>query len=162
MAIGQALLFGLGVTSCDKRKSGQRRWLHLGWSLIRCDFFSSFFSFLLIPPFPFLHLRYMILDAKKNNCYFPCYMLFFFIFFSFKLAWFFEWTGKNCAFSLWTFFYTSFSPGKSKHKSDKKNSLGGGGYYVFFSLVWQRCIFIGTLGNASDTASTWLQHGFDF
>ncbi|PTB45131.1 hypothetical protein M441DRAFT_306930 [Trichoderma asperellum CBS 433.97] len=99
----------------------------------------------------------MILDAKKNNCYFPCYMLFFFIFFSFKLAWFFEWTGKNCAFSLWTFFYTSFSPGKSKHKSDKKNSLGGGAIMFFF--LW--------FGSAAFLLEHWetlqipLQHGFN-
>ncbi|KAL6893321.1 hypothetical protein GGI43DRAFT_178573 [Trichoderma evansii] len=154
VAIGQELLSGLGVTICDKRKSGQRRWLHLGWSLIRCDFFfpSSFF---LIPPFPFLHLRYMILDAKKNTCYFPWYMLFF-LFFSFKLAWFFEWAGKkNYTFSSRTLSTHLSRLVKAKTQKRKKKKFFGG-YFVF---LW--------LGSAAFLLEHWetlqipLQHDFN-
>ncbi|KAL7894964.1 hypothetical protein HDV63DRAFT_151446 [Trichoderma sp. SZMC 28014] len=121
----------------------------------------------------------MILDAKKTICYIPCYMPSFFsslpysslpyssLLFSFKLAWFFilssfifffKWTGGKIKK-----FHHQFSTGhfyclvKAKTQKRQKNIILWRLISGFFFLVWQRCILIGTLGHASDTASTWFQ-----
>lgn len=104
----------------------------------------------------------MILDAKKIICYIPCYMPGLFFLFSSLLFQaglvFSNGQGEKLKNFIINFNWTFFLSGKSKNtKATKKQHSLEAHFGFLFPLVWQRCILIGTLGHASDTASTWLQ-----
>lgn len=97
----------------------------------------------------------MILDAKKIIFYIPCYVPFLFSL-PLQAGLVFQMDrGENLKILI-TKFQLHISlflvKAKAQKQQQKKHIIWR--LIQFFPLVWQRCIFIGTLGNASDTAST--------
>lgn len=140
------LLSGLGVTSCGKRKKGQRRWLRFPL------FFFLFDS-------PCLISRCMIHDAQTIIRYIPCYMSCFLSLYSSISSWLGSSNGqeekKNYSYTLRTLNCTSLSSGKSENtKAEKKYSLEVI-LLIFFGLAALH--FYWNTGKHSDTASIRLQ-----